>query len=161
MSNLQHILNNCSNIQRVEFTEEDSEILSDAFVSRSLAEGEVLLREGEIDDALSIVVDGELTVTRKTGGDEEVTIHFLKQGDIAGAMGFIDGNSHSATLRANKKSDVMTLKRNVLEKLIGPHPFLVYKLMRLIIRSVHKTVLRMDQQFVEMTNYITKEHGRY
>ena len=161
MSNIQHILNDCSNKLREDFTEEDCKILSEAFESRQLANDEVLLREGEKDDALSIVVSGELTVTRSSGGNDEVTLHHLYAGDVAGAMGFIDGNSHTATLRAKKPTEIVSLHRDVMERMIDDHPHLVYKVMQLIVRSVHKTVLRMDQQFVEMTNYIMKEHGRY
>ena len=131
------------------------------FQLQKLAADEILLREGEQDDSLYIVIDGDIIVTRDAGGDEFVTLHHLKAGDIAGAMGFIDGNSHSATLRATKDSHVLTLHRDVLEGMVDDHPQLVYKIMKMIIRSVHQTLLRMDQQFVEMNNYIMKEHGRY
>ena len=76
-------------------------------------------------------------------------------------MGFIDGTSHSATLRAYRNTKVITLHRADLENMIDPHPQLVYRVMRMIVRSVHATVLRMNRQFVEMSNYISKEHGRY
>lgn len=161
MSDIQHIVNNCKTMLKEDFSEDECMTLSQAFQLRKLDVDEVLLREGEQDDALSIVVDGDLVVTRETGGDERVTLHHLKAGDVAGAMGFIDGNSHTATLSASKPSHVITLHRDVLEGMIDAHPQLVYKVMRMIVRSVHNTVLRMDQQFVQMSNYIMKEHGRY
>jgi CRP-like cAMP-binding protein len=80
---------------------------------------------------------------------------------MAGAMGFIDGKNHSATLRAAKDSHVLTLRRDKLESMVDQHPQLVYKIMKMIVRSVHKTLLRMNQQFVEMNNYIMREHGGY
>jgi len=33
--------------------------------------------------------------------------------------------------------------------------------MRAIVRRVHAIVLRMNLEYVELTNYITKQHGRY
>jgi CRP/FNR family cyclic AMP-dependent transcriptional regulator len=161
MSDVQEIVNSCSTMLNEDITEEECKILSAAFKLRKLEVDEILLREGEQDDALSIIVDGDISVTRKAGGDEHVTLHHLKAGDITGAMGFIDGSSHSATLHATKSSHVITLHRDTLEGMIDTHPQLVYKVMRMIVRSVHKTVLRMNQQFVEMNNYIMKEHGRY
>jgi CRP-like cAMP-binding protein len=161
MTNIQHIVNNCTTMLKEDFSEAECMILSQAFELRKLGLDEILLREGEQDDALSIVVDGDLAVTREAGGDEHVTLHHLKAGDVAGAMGFIDGNSHTATLSACRPSHVITLHRDILEGMIDAHPKLVYKVMRMIVRSVHNTVLRMDQQFVEMSNYIMKEHGRY
>jgi CRP-like cAMP-binding protein len=161
MSDIQQIVNNCTTMLKEDFSEEECVILSDAFKLRKLDADEILLREGEKDDALSIVIDGDILVSRDAGGGEQVTLHHLKAGDVAGAMGFIDGNSHTATLRASRPTHVMTLHRDVLEGMIDTHPQLVYKVMRMIVRSVHMTLLRMDQQFVEMSNYIMKEHGRY
>ena len=128
---------------------------------KHLKENEILIREGTTDDALHIVISGRLAATRNTGGDEFVTLHTLHEGDMAGAMGFIDGTDHSATLRALCDTDVYTLERAAFESLLQSHPNLVYKVMRSIIRSVHATLMRMNRQFVEMNNYIMKEHGRY
>jgi CRP-like cAMP-binding protein len=122
---------------------------------------DILIKEGTTDDALHIVIHGRLAATRNTGGDEYVTLHVLHEGDMAGAMGFIDGTEHSATLRALCDTEVYTLKRPAFESLLESHPALVYKVMRSIIRSVHSTLMRMNRQFVEMNNYIMKEHGRY
>ena len=151
----------CGTLLSENINEKECEILTDAFQLQKLAVDEILLREGEQDDTLYIVVDGDIIATRNAGGDEYVTLHHLKAGDIAGALGFIDGNNHSATLRAAKDSHVLTLHRDVLEGLVENHPQLVYKIMKMIVRSVHQTLLRMNQQFVEMSNYIMKEHGRY
>ena len=126
-----------------------------------LSENDILIKEGAIDDALHIVIKGRLAVTRNTGGDEYVTLHTLHDGDMAGAMGFIDGTGHSATLKALCDTDVYTLERSAFESLLESHPALVYKVMRSIIRSVHTTLMRMNRQFVEMNNYIMREHGRY
>jgi len=126
-----------------------------------LQANDILIKEGTTDDALHIVINGRLAATRNTGGDEYVTLHVLHDGDMAGAMGFIDGTEHSATLRALCDTEVYTLERSAFESLLENHPALVYKVMRSIIRSVHSTLMRMNRQFVEMNNYIMKEHGRY
>ena len=161
MSDLKHFVNTCTTMLNEEFTEQECEILSTAFKLRKLSCNDVLLREGEQDDTLYIVVDGDIAVTCKAGGDDQVTLHHLKAGDIAGAMGFIDGSSHSATLSATRNSHVLELHRDALEEKIDAHPQLTYKVMKMIIRSVHKTMIQMNRQFVEMNNYIMREHGRY
>ena len=161
MNKIVNILSGCTKSLKEDFSHNEQLILSELFAFRSLAENEVLLRQGEQDDALSIVVSGDIMVNLETVANEEVALHHLKPGDVAGAMGFVDGDKHTATLRASKPSSVITLKREDLEGLIDSHPRIIYKLMRMIVRSVHKTVLRMDQQFVEMSNYITRMHGPY
>jgi len=38
---------------------------------------------------------------------------------------------------------------------------LVYEVMRNVVRKVHAILRRMNVQYVGMTNYMTKQHGRY
>jgi len=135
--------------------------LAGVITTKHLNDSDILLQEGTTDDALYIIIKGRLAATRNTGADEYVNLHTLQPGDMAGAMGFIDGTEHSATLRALGDADVYKLERSAFESLLQTHPALVYKVMRAIIRSVHTTLLRMNRQFVEMNNYIMKEHGRY
>lgn len=161
MNNVEQSVTTCATLLNEDIDESECEVLTTAFKLQKLAADEVLLREGEQDDALYIIIDGDIVATRDSGGDEHVVLSHLKPGDVAGALGFIDGSSHSATLRASKDSHVLALQRDVLEGLIDAHPRLVYKVMKMIIRSVHQTLLRMNRQFVEMNNYIMKEHGRY
>ena len=151
----------CMSPLGIELQQADCKVLADVIDTRQLNDGEILIQEGSTDDSLHVIIDGKLEVTRDVGGGEHVTLHMLKQGDFAGAMGFVDGKEHSATLRAVGATEVYTMRRKQFESLIETHPQLVYQVMRAIIRSVHTTLVRMNQQFVEMNNYIMKAHGRY
>ncbi len=144
-----------------ELNKDESEALAAVISTQTLQDGQILLKEGSVDDSLHVITRGSLAVTRNTGGGDYVTLHVLQARNLAGEMGFVDGKEHSATLRALGDAEVFSLRRQSLESLIESHPRLVYKVMRTIIRSVHSTLLRMNQQFVEMNNYIMKEHGRY
>ena len=55
----------------------------------------------------------------------------------------------------------MSLTRKEFEPIIDKHPQLAYKVMRAIARSSHRIVHRMNLQFVELSNYVFKQHGRY
>ena len=151
----------CMSPLGIELQQSDCKVLADVIDTRKLRDGDILIKEGSTDDSLHVIISGKLAVTRDVGGGEHVTLHMLKQGDFAGAMGFVDGNEHSATLRAVGDTEVYTMRRKEFESLIETHPQLVYQVMRTIIRSVHSTLVRMNQQFVEMNNYIMKAHGRY
>ncbi len=144
-----------------ELAREECQTLAPIMHQRALADGETLFREGDTDDTLYILASGRLEVTRDVGGGDHVTLHVLKPGDLAGEMAFVDGHPHTATLRALGNAQVMELRREDLERLIDSHPWIVYKVMKAIIRSVHGTLMRMNQQYVEMTNYISRAHGRY
>ena len=145
----------------LELSIEQCTTLADVISAECLAEGAFLLEEGHQDDALHIIVNGALEVIKPTGGDDWVTLQVLRSGDMAGELGFIDGIKHSAAIRALSKTEVFSLTREDLESLLDKDPDLVYKVMRAVVRTVHGILRRMNMQYVEMSNYITKQHGRY
>ncbi len=142
-----------------ELSDGDCEVLASIAMPRVLADDETLLKEGDQDNALHIVVAGRIAVCRRSGGDEWVTLQILSEGDMAGELGFIDGTRHCATLRSLGESRVVSLERERFESLIEQHPLVVYRVMRAIVRTVHVILRRMNSQYVEMSNYIGKSHG--
>jgi CRP-like cAMP-binding protein len=144
-----------------ELNDEQSEILAELVESKQLKDGDILIREGEISNELYIVVSGNLAVTKDSGKGELITLHVLRQHDLAGELGFLDGLEHSATLRAMGPTEVFCLKRDRLESLLDSNPRIVYLAMRAIFREVHGILRRMNMQQVELSNYINKQHGRY
>jgi CRP-like cAMP-binding protein len=99
-------------------------------------------------------------VARTAGGDW-VTLQLLREGDMVGEMGFIDGVEHSASLRALGNCELIRLERDSFEELLKTDPELTYKVMRAIVREVHRILRGMNTQYMEMSNYISKQHGRY
>jgi len=144
-----------------DLTGDECAMFKDLGEIRDLKDGEVLIEEGKVDNRLHLVIDGNVAVTRKTTGEDWVVLHILRKGELAGDLGFIDGQEHSATLRAIGPARVFSLERNRFESLLESNPLLVYRVMRAIIRGVHNTLRRMNVQQMEMTNYITRQHGRY
>lgn len=125
-----------------------------------LCRGQTLLREGERDDRVHVVITGTLAVTKRAGDTDEI-ISFVKEGSLAGAMGFVDGQGHTATLRAMSDTEVLSLSRDALESLITSDPKLVYKVMSAVIRAAHNIVRSMNDQYLQLTHYITRQHGRH
>lgn len=144
-----------------DLTDKECELFVDLGTVRDLADGELLIKEGEVDNSLYVVVSGKLAVTRQVAAGEWSTLHELHVGELAGELGFIDGQEHSASLRADGPVKVFTLSRDDFDPLLETNPHLVYSIMRAIIRGVHNTLRRMNRQQVEMTDYILKQHGRY
>ena len=64
-------------------------------------------------------------------------------------------------LRALSDCHVLSLSRENFETLIDSDPQLVYKVMRAVARSAHKIMHQMNSEFIELSNYIFKQHGRY
>lgn len=142
-------------------SKEQCELLAPLIGVRGLSGGEFLLNEGHKDNALHVIIKGKLEVVKQTGAGEWATLQVLGEGEMAGELGFIDGLEHSAGLRALNDCEVLSLERDKFESLIHQDPDLVYHVMRTIIRTVHGILRKMNVQYVEMTNYIFKQHGRY
>lgn len=135
--------------------------LAEVVGSICLKKGTLLLEEGHCDDTLYVVSSGSLEVIKPTGGGDVVTLQLLHAGDMAGILGFVDGVPHSAGIRALRRCELIALDRKALEQLLKKDPEIVYQVMRAIVRTAHRILSRMNAQFVEMSNYISKQHGRY
>lgn len=144
-----------------ELNEEQCSVLAELIVSRKLADGDVLLQEGAMGDELFVIVSGSLAVTRETGNGDWMVLHVLRAHDLVGELGFLDNLEHSATVRAIGPSEVFEFRRAQFEGLLDSHPHIVYLVMRAIVREVHNKLRRMNIQHVELSNYISKRHGRY
>jgi len=144
-----------------ELTEGEAGVLGGIMSARELADGEFLINQGTSDDALHVLLEGKLEVVKRTGGGDVAGLAVLREGDLAGELSFIDGHEHTVGLRALCPCHILSLNRDDFEKIIDKNPQLVYKVMRAIARSTHRIIHRMNSEFIELNNYIFKQHGRY
>ena len=146
----------------VELTGDQCAVLADLVSLRTLADGEVLVKQGASDNHLYVIVSGALAVARQTEADGQwLNLNLLTKGDLAGELGFMDGRPHYAALRASGPTQLLSLEREKLESLLAREPVIVYRVMRAIFRVVHVILNRMAMQTSELTNYLYKVHGKY
>ena len=136
-------------------------VLARLMSKESLAAGEVLAREGTVDDRLVVVAAGTIDVVRHRGTPDETVLATLRAGDLAHELGFLDGTPRYASLVATSPARVLLLERARLESLIETDPRVLYAVMRAIVRSTHQLQTRLSMQAAELTNYVFKQHGRY
>jgi CRP-like cAMP-binding protein len=144
-----------------ELTPAQCQTLAAAVSVRDLRQGDVLVREGDSDDHLYVVVSGSLGVIKAVGTENELTLNVMRPGDVVGELSFLDGATRFASLIAMADSRVLGLSRGDLEALLDRDPHLVYRVMRAIVRIVHDIQRRLSMQTAELTNYLYKTHGRY
>ena len=144
----------------VELENGEIEFLGSLMQERRLADGDFLIEDGGSDDSLHVILDGKVEVVKRAGGDF-ASLAVLREGELAGELSFIDGTPHTVGLRALCDTHVLSLPRPVFEGIVDSHPQLVYKVMRAVARSAHRIVHRMNTEFMELSNYIFKQHGRY
>jgi CRP/FNR family transcriptional regulator, cyclic AMP receptor protein len=85
----------------------------------------------------------------------------MTEGECAGTRAFVKQSKRRATLRALGDATVYTLTPEDFEELLDANPRLAYMVMRALFRITHTNLARVNQESQELTNYITKTHGRY
>jgi len=144
-----------------ELSEEEAAALAALMDMRELGSGEYLITEGTTDDSLHVIVEGTLEVVKRTAGDTTASIAIIREGHLAGELSFIDGKVHTVGLRALSDSKIISLARDDFETIVDENPQLIYKVLRAVARSAHRIVHQMNHEFIELNNYIFKQHGRY
>jgi len=144
-----------------ELSDSQCQALAEKVTVMGLKGDQFLIEEGQKDDSLYVIISGHLEVLIKSTGGDFVTLHLLREGEMAGELGFLDGLPHSASLRAVGNCIAICLTREEFETFIEEDPDLMYKVMRAITRTVHAILCDMNKSHAEMNNYIYKQHGRY
>ena len=144
-----------------ELSQEEADKLGELMSVQELNDGEFLIEEGARDDSLHVLLAGKLEVIKRTAADGSASLAILRDGDLAGELSFLDAAVHTVGLRALCRCHILSLKREDFEQIIDQHPQIVYKVMRAVARSAHRIVHQMNHDFIEMSNYIFKQHGRY
>ena len=143
-----------------ELDKNECEILTTVMGVRHLKDGEILIKEGDLDNTLFVLTAGKLGVSSEIDGEMK-NVYTMKVGECAGTRAFVDLTPRKATLSAIGDTEVYTLEPTAFEGLINTHPHVVYKIMRGLFRLTHMNLMRMNTESQELANYIHKSGGRY
>ncbi len=101
--------------------------------------GEVLVREGDVDDALFIITAGSVDVSK-----EGVPLHSLGEGDCFGEMGYLNKSRRTATVTATGPLAVMKVNPTLLEQVTVDCQLRFYKVfMRVLSERLSRTTERV------------------
>ena len=109
----------------------------DSFKRKKLKIGETLIKEGEKNDELYLLMEGCLKVT-KTKGNTEYEIATITPGKVVGEMSFLDMKPRSADVMAFKESTVAVIPRSHYEEFLRTLPDWLIKLQTTIISRLRE-----------------------
>ena len=144
-----------------ELTEDKAKLLAAKMGVRHLKDGEYLVKEGEADQTLFVLATGKLSVISKDSDGVERMIYTMQEGECAGTRAFVEQSPRKATLCAVGSATVYTLTPKDFESLLDAQPRVAFKVMRALFRVTHANLARMNRETEQLSNYITKTHGRY
>jgi NTE family protein len=108
--------------------------LADTMEWIALPGGAELFAQGEVSDALYVLLHGRLAASRR---DEEGRVRPLgavTPGECVGETGLIAGEPRSASIIAMRDSELLRLSRPAFERLIARHPQAMLSMARLALR---------------------------
>ncbi|MEJ5361530.1 MAG: cyclic nucleotide-binding domain-containing protein [Spirochaetota bacterium] len=102
---------------------------------QKLPENTEFIKEGQTGDELFIIMEGEVSVTRK--GKE---IARLRTGDCIGELSIIDKEPRSATVKTTKQSLLLSLQRNDFLLTLKSNPIIAINVMKVIADRLRSTL---------------------
>lgn len=101
---------------------------------RRLADGEALVRQGDIGNSMYIVVNGRLQMVLEAdeGGQENV-IGEIGAGETVGEFALLTDDVRSATIYATRDTDIVEITRPVFEGFTREHPRAMAEIARMIV----------------------------
>jgi len=128
------MLSNLDLIRRVPLfsmlTVEQAKVIADSVVKRRLRRGEIVVEQGRKSHALYILLNGRARVLTADVRGREVILAVLQAGDYVGEMSLIDGEAHSATVRAEVQTDLLVLGRAEFARCLPEPTSLAYAILR-------------------------------
>lgn len=123
----------------------DCEALVTVMNVRDLEDGEILVKEGDLDNTLFIVVSGIVQVITTVDGRKK-TVNTMKTGDCAGIRSFVERTPRAVTLRAKGQTIVYTIRPDDFELLLDSNPRQAYNFMRGLFRMLNINLERMHEK---------------
>ncbi|MEO5975349.1 MAG: Crp/Fnr family transcriptional regulator [Ilumatobacteraceae bacterium] len=126
---------------------------------RNLQRGDVLFNEGDIPDALFIVLSGRIAIAigNKPLDSRESVLKLMETGDLFGELGMIDSGLRSAMARAIEPSSVLSIPYAPVLEVIRSTPNMLWGVTKLLatrLRVVDEVLA--DSVFLDVTGRTAK-----
>ena len=111
--------------------------------------GEVIFHEGDQGDALYVVLEGRVRISKFIPGAGEEALAFLERGAYFGEMALIDNKPRSADARAHDaEAVVLRIPRDVVSQLLDIRKVSSLRLLRLLCTLVAKRLREIDDKII-------------
>ena len=106
-------------------------------LGEAFANGEVIIREGEVGDCMYVVQEGQVEVYVNRGADE-IILNVLLPGAFFGEMTLFDKDVRSASVRALGPARILTVDRKNLMRRVHEDPALAFRLVETMSHRIRR-----------------------
>ena len=125
--------------------------------ARNYGPNEMIYREGEKGDSLSIIDKGKVRINKMMVEGDQFCIATLKEGDIFGIMSFLDGSAHDATIISDQQTRLTVLSRGDFDDLLGTNPLIAGKILRRLAVHLASIVRNMNSQYIDLMHLMFRK----
>ena len=129
-----------------QMTEKDLERIAEYARVQEYEPGELIIKEGERDNRLFIVVSGHTEVVKRLGQRDEKKLGVFGPREYFGEMAMIDDLERSASVIATEPTRVLCLEQLDLHKEMAEYPRMALELLQMLSRR-----LRAAEKFIVNT----------
>jgi signal transduction histidine kinase len=132
------------------FTDLSEENLAQLYRMAEIAShdaGELVLREGAPGDSLYVVLEGELEVTKRQGG-QDVVLTVYEAGQFFGEMSLLEQAPRSASVRALRESRLLVISQAAFETLLSRSPSTSLRILNTVtfrLRSTESMLIQSEK----------------
>jgi len=109
--------------------------MSTGTLGRVYEDGEILVKQGDVGDAMFVIQEGEVDIVLERNG-RETLLHTARAGEMLGEMAIFLHETRSATVRAKGRTRALTVdKKNFLRR-INEDPSLAFRLVESMSRRI-------------------------
>ena len=134
--------------------DEEKKTLATYFKKRTFKADNVIYTEGETGGTLNLLIEGRVRVSKMIKWRDPMTYATVGQGKLFGLMSFMDGSNHSATITAEKDTEVVILEKSDFDSQYDQNPLMVAKMLRRIGIHLCEIVKSMNTQYKDLTTYM-------
>jgi CRP-like cAMP-binding protein len=137
-------------------TDAEREVVANAMTCDTFPEGHVVYREHEVGCAcIYIVRKGKVDVTRMNTDNDPLALTVLKEGNFFGELSFFDFKPHSATTVVSVPDTmVLSLHRPDFDRVVETYPLIGYKVLINIVHEISSVIRKMNDSYINMTDYM-------
>ena len=108
----------------------DLELIANSTQAHTFQSGDVIIREGDKDRRLFVIMRGEVEVVKGLGSKKEWRMRVMGPHNYFGEIALIDDSPRSASVIARAETEVLTLDHQNLRQVIEKNPAIAFELLQ-------------------------------
>ena len=104
--------------------------------NHSFKSGELIIREGEVDSRLFVIISGEVEIIKNLGSQKEKLLNVLRSYNYFGEMALLDDYVRTASVVAKENTEVLSLDQWNIREEIRKNPLIAIELLQNLSRRI-------------------------